>query len=57
MITAPNSIMTENDVKDHFLTVSLDKAESVSIVYPVNEKRGKTVLVPLHLRAHFFPQL
>ena len=43
--------MTENDVKDHFLTVSLDKAESVSIVYPVNEKRGKTVLVPLHLRA------
>jgi hypothetical protein len=31
--------------------VSLDKAESVSIVYPVNEKRGKTVLVPLHLRA------
>mmetsp|Transcript_6043 Transcript_6043/g.10081 ORF Transcript_6043/g.10081 Transcript_6043/m.10081 type:complete len:205 (+) Transcript_6043:122-736(+) len=43
--------MATNDDKDAFLKTDLEKSVSVATVYPLDEKRGQTILVPLHLRA------
>lgn len=43
--------MTDSNVKERFLDVNLEQSDSVAISYPVDPKRGRTVLVPLHIRA------